>query len=502
MDSLLHRHRALRSPIFIFSVVLTVLATSATTASGAREAYVTLLYGDFYVLPVRVMMRSLLANSRDVAAGTRERVVIVTGSTSDRAIQQMRDDGITVRPVPRVRSPYTGDAKYQERFVNVMTKLAIFNMTEYDRLVLVDADSLILRDMSPLFSCGVFCAVFINPCYFNSGLMMITPNETLFEDMQRVLPDTPSYDGGDQGFLNEYFPGMLDAPMFDADNPPADRPPLSRLPFSWHVDHSSFFPTFAFEFEKSNRCGQRRNIEWLGPPAGKPWLWWTYPAFDLSWTWNVYRRQLRDPYPPGLGVRRNGVLLVLLCYAALAWMARSFLPHRAAPGKIMRMLPGLCPFRNLPNRMSCFYPVVAGFLIWSVGFALCVALVPKILPPLYATVVFFHLRVVTTLAVLVCSGFMFCLGQRQSRGRGAYPVHGKALHEAFKKMLSWSIFDAAYLIVWDAFAWQFTFPTMWAKGIVIVSVIFSQFVLVAIMLSKTSLIWLRLTENEWSGGVL
>lgn len=37
-----------------------------------ERAYVALLHGDFYVLPDRVLMFSLLVNSRDVAAGTRE----------------------------------------------------------------------------------------------------------------------------------------------------------------------------------------------------------------------------------------------------------------------------------------------------------------------------------------------------------------------------------------------------------------------------------------------
>ena len=63
---------------------------SKASAPPVREAYVTLLYGNFYVLPVRVMMQSLLKNSPDVASGHRERIVIVTGSTSSESIDQMR----------------------------------------------------------------------------------------------------------------------------------------------------------------------------------------------------------------------------------------------------------------------------------------------------------------------------------------------------------------------------------------------------------------------------
>jgi inositol phosphorylceramide glucuronosyltransferase 1 len=253
----------------------------APAATPRREAYMSLLYGDFYLLPLRTLMRSLHDNSPDVSSGQRERVVLVTGSTSEKSIQRLRDDGITVLPVPQVVTPYMKDERFDPRFGAVMTKLTIFNMTQYSRIAFVDADALVLRDMSDLFNCGFFCAVFINPCHFNSGLMLVTPNPDVFDDMLHQLPKLPSYDGGDQGFLNSFYPQMLSAPVYDPSAPPVSpRPAFARLPFTFHMDHSAYYPRFRWD-QPSDRCGgTMREQEWLGPTFLKPWLWFTYVFAD------------------------------------------------------------------------------------------------------------------------------------------------------------------------------------------------------------------------------
>lgn len=472
---------------------------SSSSPSLKREAYVSLLYGDFYVLPVRVMMRSLMVNSPDVANGLRNRIVMVTGSTSNRAVQQLRDDGIEVLLVPTVSSPYTHDIKFQQRFLNVMTKLTVFNMTQYSRLVFIDADSLVIRDLSPLFTCGQFCATYINPCYFNSGLMVVTPNSTVSAHMEEVLPSSPSYDGGDQGFLNFYYSELMNAPYFDHTNPPMPEPKLSRLPFSWHVDHSSYFPTFTFEFEKSDRCGPHRDIEWLGPPIAKPWSWYTYALFDLSWTWYEYRRQLSDPYPPNFATRRKAVSIVLICFAAMAWLAHSFEQRRPTPSILLRTLPKFCPFRKLSTAMSAVYPVLLGSCIWLILFAICVVLVPEILSPYAASAVFFSLRVASNLVLLVVVGLVFCLGQRRAaRPRATYAVPGKALRDVFRRIACWAIFDAAYLVLVVAGTWQIPFSTMWEKAVIIIVAIVSQLVLVVFMFADSVLSWLRISDTVWS----
>lgn len=481
-------------PLRLLLLLIFLLSYSSPTrafSNRTKEAYVSLIYGDTYTLAVRVSMFSLLQNSPDVADGLRDRVVIVTGHTSKAAKRQLLHDGIRVITVPEMRSPYSRDAKFRDRFDLVMTKLYIFNMTQYHRIVFMDADTLVVGDLSPLFSCGQFCATYINPCHFNVGLMLITPNTSLFLDMIHQLPNLPSYDGGDQGFLNSYFPQLLHAPLYQSEAPPLSPPPFARLPFSWHVDHSAFFSSFDFAFSHSDRCGQPRLIEWLGPPVGKPWLWWTYGLLDLSWRWHYYRRQLHDPFPPGATQRTSAVLLIIISYIVMFMLAR--ISHAIPPSSVLTStLPRLTAV-SMPKRLALSISIALGVCVWLLGFALAVAFVPQILPPLPAIVVFFHLRVVFTTLIMLYIGAAFGLRQTLStHDRTWAPAAGKRVRLIFKEMVLWAVVDALYLIVWSGLIWKMPFEGMSSKLCFIGVLAISQIALVGLIMGRVSLLWMHL----------
>ena len=44
------------------------------------------------------------------------------------------------------------------------------------------------------------------PDRFNAGVLLVRPDEAVFADMLARAPTILSYDGGDTGFLNAYFP--------------------------------------------------------------------------------------------------------------------------------------------------------------------------------------------------------------------------------------------------------------------------------------------------------
>lgn len=169
---------------------------------------------------------------------------------------------------------------------------------------MLDADNLFLRKTDELFQCGQFCAVFINPCIFHTGLFvlqvefrsrpssnleirvaietfeekvreMITyscqyhyelflliftlqnsacdiflivlvnvslqPSAGVFKDMLHQLEvGKENPDGADQGFISGYFPDLLDRPMF---HPPANGTKLDgnyRLPLGYQMDASYY----------------------------------------------------------------------------------------------------------------------------------------------------------------------------------------------------------------------------------------------------------------------
>lgn len=107
-----------------------------------------------------------------------------------------------------------------------LTKLHIFRLTQYKKVIYLDADTLVLRSISHLFEVPeVFSAApdIGWPDAFNSGVMVVTPSEKTFEDLIKMMGETGSFDGGDQGLLNEYFTNW------------------NRLSFTYNVTPSAYY---------------------------------------------------------------------------------------------------------------------------------------------------------------------------------------------------------------------------------------------------------------------
>ena len=92
----------------------------------------------------------------------------------------------------------------------VLTKLHVFRLTQFSKIIFLDADVLPIRPLDHLFSLPhEFSAVpdVGWPDIFNSGVMVLTPGEEKFAQLNQLLKSSPSWDGGDQGILNEWRGG-------------------------------------------------------------------------------------------------------------------------------------------------------------------------------------------------------------------------------------------------------------------------------------------------------
>jgi len=119
--------------------------------------------------------------------------------------------------------------------------------------------------------------------------MVLKPRTTVYEDMLEKMKQLGSYDGGDQGFLNNYYPNMLSSPLFDRNHlETIDPNGHYRLPASYHVDHVLYYPRFSWRNIKP------LVVEFLGVPLIKPWLWWSYPFMEVSWQWLAFRNRLPE----------------------------------------------------------------------------------------------------------------------------------------------------------------------------------------------------------------
>ncbi|MGP1351976.1 MAG: alpha-2,3-sialyltransferase [Parasphingopyxis sp.] len=119
-------------------------------------------------------------------------------------------DNVRIFFVEEVENPFDLEGN-QRRFAQTFSKLNIFNLDFLDTAVFLDADALVLSSVDELFDRSDFAAapdfgLKASGSIFNSGVFVCRPSKSVFSDMVSRISSLGSYDGGDQGFLNQYFP--------------------------------------------------------------------------------------------------------------------------------------------------------------------------------------------------------------------------------------------------------------------------------------------------------
>ncbi|GJU95160.1 inositol phosphorylceramide glucuronosyltransferase 1 [Tanacetum coccineum] len=314
-----------------FLLLLLLLAVNENvekvSASESREAYVTLLYGDEFVLGARVLGKSI----RDTRS-TKDMVVLVSDGVSDYAKTLLQAEGWIVKTISLLENP---NQVRPTRFWGVYTKLKIFNMTDYEKVVYLDADTIVVKNIDVLFKCGKFCANLKHSERLNSGVMVVEPSEDLFNDMVSKVTTLNSYTGGDQGFLNAYYAGFPSARVFDPNISPEEmnsRPvaEMERLSTLYNADVGLYMLANKWMVDEKDLCVIHYT---LGPL--KPWDWWTSWLLKPVDIWQDVRDQLEESLPGTRGGRNpNDVLLVkflflLPVFILLFCYYRSFLQTRS-----------------------------------------------------------------------------------------------------------------------------------------------------------------------------
>ncbi|KAF3783277.1 Inositol phosphorylceramide glucuronosyltransferase 1 [Nymphaea thermarum] len=267
-------------------VVFFLFLRSGSSARNpqSEEAYVTLLYGDEFLLGVRVLGKSI----RDTGA-TKDMVVLVSDGVSDYAKELLRADGWIIEPISLLANP---NAHRPKRFWGVYTKLKIFNLTKYKKVVYLDADTIVIKSVEDLFRCGKFCANLKHSERLNSGVLVVEPSETLYRDMMSKVNTLPSYTGGDQGFLNSYYTGFANAHIFEPNASLDGEPEMQRLSTLYNADVGLYM--LANKWMVDER--ELRIIHYtLGPL--KPWDWWTAWLLKPVDVWQEVRIQLKESLP-------------------------------------------------------------------------------------------------------------------------------------------------------------------------------------------------------------
>lgn len=247
-----------------------------------KKAYVTTLtHGDAYAPGVEALGQSL------IATGTKEPMVLmVTADVSRHAKDRLAAQGWTLRHIETVKNPTPAKQQLFPRFDKVFTKLRAWELEELDKVVLLDADMVVRQNLDHLFERPELSAApdFLLPDRFNSGTMVLEPSRDKLARMLRQLAEAPTYDGGDQGFLNSFFGDWYTGP--------GER----RLP-TWYN-----LPNFIYQFmlgHPSLRREAEREAKVIHYLVQKPWqsastvtgaseIWWNaylrvHPELDSGW---------------------------------------------------------------------------------------------------------------------------------------------------------------------------------------------------------------------------
>ncbi|KAG6821418.1 hypothetical protein H0H93_014215 [Arthromyces matolae] len=134
----------------------------------------------------------------------------------------------------------------------VLTKLHVFRLTLFSKIIFLDADILPIRPLSHLFTLPHEFSASPDvgwPDIFNSGMMVLTPGQDKFNELTELLKSKGSWDGGDQGLLNEWRGNNW-----------------NRLSFTYNTTPTAAY-TYAPAYERFG--SQISAIHFIGP--NKPW---------------------------------------------------------------------------------------------------------------------------------------------------------------------------------------------------------------------------------------
>jgi alpha-N-acetylglucosamine transferase len=157
------------------------------------EAYVTLVATEAYASGTLVLSNKL----RDLGS-KKEIVCMVTPNISSR-VQDILSQVCTVIQVDLIRSADFANLELLGRpdLDISFTKIQLWRLTQYKKLVFLDADAFPLRNIDELFDRPCFSAAPDSgwPDCFNSGVFVTEPSESTYQDLIAIASKKGSFDG-------------------------------------------------------------------------------------------------------------------------------------------------------------------------------------------------------------------------------------------------------------------------------------------------------------------
>ncbi|KAF2257751.1 nucleotide-diphospho-sugar transferase, partial [Lojkania enalia] len=258
-------------------------------AASLEDVYCTLLMSYSYLPGAAVLAHSL----RDVGTTKKLAVLVTLDTLSADTISELKSLYDYIIPVERIRNPHPSNLYLMGRpdLVFAFTKIALWRQTRFRKIVYLDADVVALRNMDELFTLDASFAAVPDvgwPDAFNTGVMVLAPNMGDYWALQTMAAAGDSFDGADQGLLNQYFENRN----------------WHRLPFTYNTT-----PNAQYQWEPAYRYYKRdiSAVHFIG--KDKPWKSRSssfggsgvYNELLSRW-WAVHDKHLKAPTTAAPGV--------------------------------------------------------------------------------------------------------------------------------------------------------------------------------------------------------
>lgn len=126
------------------------------------------------------------------------------------------------------------------RWKHACTKFAAWKFIEYDRIIFMDSDTIVLNSIDDAINYSNASLVAAPECFppdtFNSGFLVLTPSIKTFNHLVDIGNKYGSAEGGDQGMLNNYYCSN----WFKAND---DDPLCGKLPWTYNVE-AQYYETY------------------------------------------------------------------------------------------------------------------------------------------------------------------------------------------------------------------------------------------------------------------
>ncbi|KAK3670238.1 glycogenin glucosyltransferase [Recurvomyces mirabilis] len=168
--------------------------------------YCTLVMTDAYLPGAAVLAHSL----RDAGTTHKLACLITQDSLRPSTISELQSLYNYVIPIERIGNPSPANLYLMNRpdLLYTFTKINLWRLTQFRKIVYVDADVVALRAPDELFALPDDFAAAPDvgwPDIFNTGVMALTPRKGDYWALRGIAKAGDSFDGADQGLLNQYY---------------------------------------------------------------------------------------------------------------------------------------------------------------------------------------------------------------------------------------------------------------------------------------------------------